>query len=252
MASPDFLDRLRRHQPDVGVVVAFGQIFPVELLSVPRLGLINLHASLLPRHRGAAPIQAAIAAGDEVTGVTTMLIEEGLDTGAVLAVRELEIGARETAGELSTRLATIGGDLVVSTLEGLASGAIQPVPQDDRRASYAPRLKRADGRLDWRWSAERLERLIRAYTPWPGTFTRLGEETIKVLAAELAAPLGSRTGGNAGEIGELVELTEEGLIVSCGEAGRLALMRVQRAGKRPVSGRQLASGMHLAVGDRFG
>ncbi len=244
-----FLDRIRALSPAVCVVVAFGQIFPRALLELPRLGCVNVHASLLPRHRGAAPIQAAIAAGDASSGVTTMLMEEGLDTGPVLMKRETAIAPDETAGTLSERLASMGGELLVETLERLEAGDLTPQPQDDGAATYARMLGRGDGRLDWEASAEALERLVRAYDPWPGTFTMYGEESVKILRASVAdvSPVAERA-----TPAEIVDVGREALFVRCGEQSVLALERVQRAGKRSVSGRELANGLRLAVGDRLG
>ena len=245
-AAP-FLERLEGLGPDVAVVVAFGQIFPRRLLELPRLGCVNLHASLLPRHRGAAPVQAAIAAGDERTGVTTMLMDEGLDTGPILQTRAAPIGPRDTAGDLAPRLARLGAPLVVGTVRALARGELEPVAQDDAQATYAPRLARDDGRIDWALPARRIERLVRAYTPWPETFTSLRDESVKVLAAAMAP-----SEDQAATAGELVAITGEALRVGCGDGRCLDLLRLQRPGRRAVSGAELANGLRLAVGERFG
>lgn len=245
--ASEFVDRLRALEPAVAVVVAFGQIFPRELLALPAHGCVNLHASLLPRHRGAAPVQAAIAAGDTVTGVTTMRMDEGLDTGPILLARELPIGPRERAGNLAERLAVAGGELLVETLRGLAAGEIEPVPQDEARATYARRLEKADGRIDWSLPAEAIERRLRAYDPWPGCFTLYDGERIKILQATVA----EETETSEATPGTIVDLDPEALVVACGEGSALALRRVQRAGRAEVSGRDLANGLRLGVGDRF-
>lgn len=245
--SVRFLARLRALEPEVCVVVAFGQILPEAVLTLPRLGCVNLHASLLPRHRGAAPIQAAIAAGDDTTGVTTMLIEPALDSGPILLRRELPIGARETAGELSRRLARLGAELLVETIGALRAGTVTPRRQADDRATYARRLRRDDGRIDWAQPAVVLERRVRAYDPWPGTFTTLDGEVVKVLEAGIG-----RREAPAAAAGEIVEIGPEAILVACGDGACLALHRVQRPGRRPVSARELANGMRLAVGERLG
>lgn len=245
--QPEFLDRVREVAPDLAIVVAFGQIFPPALLEIPRAGCVNLHASLLPRYRGAAPIQAAIDAGDRVTGVTTMLMDEGLDTGPELLSEELEIGRRETAGELAERLARLGAQLVIRTIAGLEEGAIEPRPQDDSRATYATMLEREDGRVDWSRSAEEIERRLRAYTPWPGCFTALRGEPVKILEAEVTESEVTPDG----EPGVWLGLEDEGLRVRCGGESGLILRRVQRSGKRPVSGRDFANGLRLEPGERF-
>lgn len=247
-SGAELIARLASLDPAVAVVVAFGQIFPAELLELPRLGCVNLHASLLPRHRGAAPIQAAIAAGDETTGVTTMRMDEGLDTGPILLQRETPIGPRERAGELAERLAVLGGELLVETLRALAAGAVEPRAQDDSRATYARRLKKADGRIDWSLSAVAIERQLRAYDPWPGCFTLYEGERLKLLAASVVE---TRDRQAEGEPGSVLEVGEAGLVVACGAASALALERVQRAGRQPVSGRELANGLRLAGGERF-
>lgn len=247
-SGAELFERLRSLEPAVAVVAAFGQIFPAELLVLPRLGCINVHASLLPRHRGAAPVQAAIAAGDATTGVTTMLMDEGLDTGPILLERETPIGPRESAGELAERLARLGGELLVETLRGLEAGEIEPVPQDDARATYARRLTKEDGRIDWMLPAEAIERRLRAYDPWPGCFTRYRGERVKVLAARVADA--SDADGETAP-GSVLGIGEDDLVVACGAGSALALERLQRAGRQPVSGRELANGLRLEPGDRF-
>jgi methionyl-tRNA formyltransferase len=179
-----FLATLAALRPEVAVVVAFGQIFPLALLQLPvPYGCINLHASLLPRWRGAAPIQAAIAAGDSVTGVTTMRMEAGLDAGPVLLQEEIAIGAEETAGELSARLAARGAALVLRTLDELAAGTLAAVAQREEEVTYAPRLTRESGRADWSLPAAALADRLRAFTPWPGVWSTLRGEAVKLVAA---------------------------------------------------------------------
>ncbi len=243
--DPAFLARLAELAPGIAVVVAFGQLFPRALLELPRLGCVNLHASLLPRWRGAAPIQAAIAAGDARTGVTTMKMEEGLDSGPMLATAELAIGPHETAGELSQRLAALGGPLVVDTLRGLAAGTLAARPQDESRVTVAPKIRKEKARTRWDLEAETLVGLIRAFQPWPGAELPFGEEWVKVLQASAAA---EHYGTAAGIV---VAIEKERVLVSTGGDSVLAIERAQRAGRGPVSGGDLARGLHLGVGDRL-
>jgi methionyl-tRNA formyltransferase len=244
--TEDFIQSLEKLDPWVVVVVAFGQILPPALLAVPRAGCVNLHASLLPKYRGAAPIQAAIAAGDAVTGVTTMLMTAGLDEGPLLLQREVRIGERETAPELARRLAVAGAELLITTLEELAAGDVEPRPQDDELATYAPRLGKDDGRLDWRLSAAEIFNRWRAFTPWPGLTTSLRGVDLKILdcrTAEHGAPIDPQPG-------TVVEVAPE-LVVACGRASALVLERVQRPGRRTVRGCDLVNGERLRVGELF-
>ena len=235
--NAQLLAALEAARPDAIAVVAFGRILPNEILRLPRLGCVNVHASLLPRHRGASPVQAAILAGDTETGVDTMRMEEGLDTGPVYLERRVRIGERETAGELSSRLASIGGELLVETLRGLAAGPLSARPQEGD-ASFCRPIRREDGAADWTCSAAELSRRLRAYTPWPGLHTFLGPERIKILEA-LPYP-----GGIAGEPGAL-RLEGGVLVVSAGEGTLLQLDRLQRAGKKPVTGAEFARSIAL-------
>jgi methionyl-tRNA formyltransferase len=205
---------------DAAVVAAYGLILPKAMLEAPRLGCINIHASLLPRWRGAAPIQAAILAGDAQTGITIMRMDEGLDTGPMLLRAAVPIGARTTTPELHDALATLGASLIVRALADLPEGEPQPA----EGATYAARLSREDGRLDFARDAPALNRQIRAFTPWPGTFARFGGETLKVLAAEPAAGEGAPGA-----------VLDPQFTVACG-AGALRLLRVQRPGRPAVAG----------------
>ncbi len=232
-----FLAALEAARPDAIAVVAFGRILPAEILRLPPLGCVNVHASLLPRHRGASPVQAAILAGDTETGVGTMRMEEGLDTGPVYLERRVRIGERETAGELSSRLASLGGELLVETLSGLAAGSLSARPQEGA-ASFCRPIRREDGAADWTLSAEELSRRLRAYTPWPGLHTFLGAERLKILDA---VPY---SGAIAGEPGVL-RLEGGVLLVSAGEGTVLQLDRLQRAGKKPVTGAEFARSIAL-------
>ncbi|MGB3565092.1 MAG: methionyl-tRNA formyltransferase [Thermoanaerobaculia bacterium] len=245
--EPDFIAALASLEPAVAIVVAFGQIFPRELLELPTHGCINLHASLLPRYRGAAPIQAAIAAGDKTTGVTTMRMEEGLDTGPILLQEETEIGPQETGGELSSRLSIQGAELVLETLDQLEAGRLDARAQTDEKASSAPRLKKADGEIDWSLSATHIFNRLRAFTPWPGVFSHLRGQPVKILWGEPVRPAADSTT----HVSELVGLVEGRLIVCCGEGTAFAIERLQRPGRKSVTARELDNGEHLEPGERF-
>ncbi len=223
---------------DAAVVVAYGLILPAGILSAPRLGCLNLHASLLPRWRGAAPIQRAIMAGDRETGATVMLMDEGLDTGPILLQEPVPIGPRTTAGELHDLLAARGAPLVLEALAGLAAGTLRPRPQPEEGATYAPKLERRETRLDWSRPAGELERLVRACAPAPGAWFLLDGERIRVLAAEVV-----RDGGVAPP-GTVVD---EALAVACRE-GLLRLLRVQRAGRRPLDAAAFLRGRPVPAG----
>ncbi len=230
---------------DAAVVAAYGLILPKAVLDAPRLGCINIHASLLPRWRGAAPIQRAILAGDSETGVTIMQVEPKLDSGPIILQGRVPITATTTAAELHDALAKAGAKLVVAALGGLADGSLTPRRQPDEGVTYAAKLSREEARLDWCRDAAELERQVRAFTPWPGAFTELpqggGGERLKVLAAELAAaPAGAEAGA----------LLDDRLTVACGR-GALRLLQVQRPGKRPMAAAEFLRGFPLAKGTRL-
>ncbi|HEY0514439.1 MAG TPA: methionyl-tRNA formyltransferase [Thermoanaerobaculia bacterium] len=263
---PELLEEMAALAPDLAVVVAFGQIFPPALLDLPRLGCVNLHASLLPRWRGASPIQAAVAAGDARTGVTTMRMDAGMDTGPILLAEVTEIGPAETAGELARRLAETGGQLMVRTLDLLESGGIEPRPQPADGVTYAPRLTRESGRVDWGLAAREIHDRLRAYTPWPGLTAELRGEPVKIVRAE---PLESRGGarprpggggdkplpyeeeaGTAESPGTILGLQDGLLAVACG-AGVLGLAELQRPGKRALRAADFVNGERLRAGESF-
>jgi len=251
-----FLAELAALRPQVAVVVAFGQIFPRALLELPAHGCINLHASLLPRWRGAAPIQAAIAAGDRRTGVTTMQMEAGLDAGPILLQEEVAIGAEETAGKLGARLAERGADLVVRTLAALEAGALAPVAQREADATYAPRLTRASGRADWTLAAPALFDRLRAYTPWPGLWATLREEPVKLVAArpldEAPPLLDAASPRRDAPPGTVLGLAGGRLAVACGGGTVLGLETLQRPGRRALDAAAFANGARLRAGERLG
>lgn len=233
LKEPEAMQNLSAWNPDLIVVAAFGQILRSEALDLPQYGCLNVHASLLPRWRGAAPIPAAILHGDELSGVTIMRIDPGLDTGPILSQRSTHIGPEETAGALSQRLAELGADLLLETIPGYLRGDILPQPQDDARSTYAPMLKKEDGLLDFNQSAEYLARQVRAYNPWPGSFTFWQGQRLKVLRAH-AEDLYSPGAGKASVQADFPSVgTGEGLLV---------LEEVQPAGKKAMPGEIFLNG----------
>ena len=229
---------------DGAAVVAYGLILPKAVIETPRLGCLNVHASLLPRWRGAAPIQRAILAGDGETGVTIMKIDEGLDTGPILLAEPVPITAETTAEALHDELAGLGARLMLEALDGLAAGTLTPVPQAEDGVTYAPKLTRGEGRLDWTRPAAELERQVRALNPWPGVWFEHAGDRIKVLSAE-AAEDGPDP---AGEPGALIgEVLGGALGVACG-SGVLRLKKVQRQGKEPRDGAAFLRGYEMTAG----
>ena len=239
-------DFLKRIAPDAVVIIAYGQIVPARLLTIPRLGWLNLHASLLPRYRGAAPIHWAIANGETVTGLTTMQIDAGMDTGPILQQRELEIGPAETAPELAARMSEIGANLVVESLLRFDRGEISPQPQDSQKASYAKILKKEDGRIDWALNAQQIYNRMRGFTPWPGTYTIFRGQTCNVWGQPGS---GSTTVSRIAS-GEIVHSADE-IYVGCGEGTYLQLESAQIEGRKRISAREFANGARLTPGERF-
>src|SRR5438034_2445568 len=229
-------EEIRGLAPDVIVVVAYSQILPREVLEIPRLACLNLHASLLPRWRGAAPIQAAIAAGDCETGITVMYVDEGLDTGDILSQRSVEILPNDTGGSLHDRLAQIAPEALLESLRLVAVGNAPRIAQDDARATYAPKLKREHGQIDWSESAEAIERKIRAYNPWPGAFMKVDRQSLKIFSASVVD-----LNGLPGE----VLRSDQDLVVGTGK-GALSLAEVQLEGKRRMTAAEFLRG-HRAV-----
>lgn len=245
--APEFQARLKELAPDLIAVVAFGQILPPEVLSLPPLGCINVHASLLPRLRGAAPIQRAILNGDKVTGVTTMYMAPELDSGDIILQEEEPIGEEDTAGTLGERLARRGAELLVATLKAVASGTAPRRRQDEGEATYAPPLTRADEVLNWEEPAPVLGRRVRALNPEPGAVTLVGGRPVKVWRAR-ALP-GTGDTGRPGEV--LAVKGNGGIVVACGE-GVLLVEEVQPAGKRTMPALAFASGYRVKEGDTWG
>jgi len=238
LKAPEAADAIAALAPDVMVVVAYGLLLPPAILALPRLGCLNVHASLLPRWRGAAPVARAIIAGDASTGVCIMRMEAGLDTGPVMLRRETAIAARETAGQLEERLAREGGSAIVDALDALAAGRADFEPQDGAQATYAAKLTKAEARLDWREPAEQLARRVRALNPRPVAETTLDGAQLRIHEAETAAA------GHGPVPGTIVGADAAGIAVMTG-AGTLRLLRVQLPGRRVVAAAELANARNL-------
>lgn len=237
---------LKRVTPDAVVIIAYGQIVPARLLTIPRLGWLNLHASLLPRYRGAAPIHWAIANGGTITGLTTMQIDAGMDTGPTLLRREIGIGPDETAPELAARMSTIGAELIADSLLRFDRGEISPAPQEEKSASYAPILKKEDGRIDWARPAQQIYNRMRGFTPWPGAYTTFRDQTCQLWGR----PETSGAAGTHIEPGRIVPSTKEVYIV-CGEGTCLRLEFIQVEGRKKISAREFANGARMGPAERF-
>lgn len=252
--------------PDAVVIIAYGQIVPARLIAVPRLGWINLHGSLLPKYRGAAPIHWAIARGETRTGLTTMQIDAGLDTGPTLLKHETEIAPDETAPQLYARLAEAGAPLMVETLRGLERGTITPIPQDNSQATLAPPLKKEDGKIDWSLPAQKIYNRIRGFQPWPGAFSTFRGKQCAIwgkpapgqsVAAGAAVGAGLRpaptTPTHAGaETPGTIRVRNREVDVACGEETALRLEFVQLEGRKRTTAREFANGARLVPGERFG
>jgi methionyl-tRNA formyltransferase len=268
LRSPEALDYFQRLAPDAIVIIAYGQIVPARLLDIPRLGWINLHASLLPKYRGAAPVNWAIVNGETRTGLTTMRIDAGLDTGPTLLRYETAIGPDETAPALSARLAEAGAPLVAETLRKLDRGEITPEPQDDLDATYAPPLKKEDGRIDWSLDAGKIYNRIRGLDPWPGAFTTFRGKNCHLWGKPVSQPIPAAAlsssslleapppGAPPATAAELpppgAVLTRAGdIFVVCGNHTLLRLEFVQLEGRNRVTAREFANGARLSPSDRF-
>jgi methionyl-tRNA formyltransferase len=246
--DPAAQQALRDLAPEVQVVVAYGQILPRAVIDIAPRGTINVHASLLPRYRGAAPIQWAIARGETETGVTTMMIDEGLDTGPLLLARSTPIGPEETAADLEPRLARLGAEVLLESLAGLQARTLAPKPQDPALATLAPILKKEDGRIDWTSPAAMIAARMRGFHPWPGATTSFGGAGLKVLRAQAA----ETQGDGSHEPGAIVSIGRDGVLVACGAGTRLQLLEVQPESRRPMPAAAWAAGARLAPGARLG
>jgi len=243
--APQVQELLQRLAPDCIVIIAYGQIIPAKLLPIPKLGWINLHASLLPKYRGAAPISWAIVNGETRTGLTTMRIDAGMDTGDMLLQREIAIGPKETAPELAAGMAETGAPLMSETLRGLAAGTIAPKTQNHEQASYAPILKKEDGCIEWKRPAPEIYNRMRGFQPWPGTYSSFRRQSCSLwgeLAPEEASDAAPGT----------ILLKKNELLVACGNATVLRLLAVKLEGRKQVSAAEFANGARLKSGERFG
>ena len=245
LRNTDMEANLRRLEPDIAVVVAYGKILPPNILAVPKLGCVNIHASILPKLRGAAPIQWAIARGHKETGVTLMQMDEGMDTGPILLQKKTIIRTDETAGELGGRLAQIGADLLREGLPRLDRGELPPIDQDSSQATYAPLLNKTDGLIDWSITAAMIADRVRGFSPWPGTYTtRAGRRLLVTRAQALEED-------NQTSPGTIVSAGTEGVQVTCG-SGKLNILTVKPEGKREMEISEFLSGYKVKVGEILG
>jgi methionyl-tRNA formyltransferase len=242
-SSQEFLKRVA---PDAVVIIAYGQIIPARLLEIPRLGWINVHGSLLPRYRGAAPIQWAIANGETVTGLTTMQIDAGMDTGPALLRREVAIGANESAPELAERLSAVGAEMIAESLLKFARAEISPVQQDSNGVSYAPILKKEDGRIDWNRPAQQIYNRMRGFTPWPGAYATFRGQTCNLWGRPATAKI-----AKSGTAPGLIVVLSKDIYVTCGEDSLLLLEIVQMEGRKKVSALEFANGARLRPQESF-
>jgi methionyl-tRNA formyltransferase len=251
--SPEVHELLQKLAPEVVVIIAYGQIIPARLLPIPKLGWINLHASLLPKYRGAAPINWAIVNGETKTGVTSMRIDAGMDTGEILLQEEMEIGGTETAPELTARMSELGAPLMAETLRALASGTLIPRAQDNALASSAPMMKKEDGRIDWARPAGEIFNRIRGFAPWPGAYTSFRGQTCHISGEPASKELSEQNAqtGKPGVPGSLVVNKREVTVV-CGGTTYLRLDRVKQEGRKQVSAAEFVNGAHLLTGEHFG
>jgi len=241
--TPEVFHRLKELGPDLLAVVAFGAILPPDLLQLPRIGPLNVHPSLLPAYRGPAPINWAILNGETETGVTTMFMDRGMDTGPLLLSRRTAIAPEETAGQLHDRLARLGADLLLETIAGLKAGTVTPKPQPPAGATLAPFLKKADGLMDWTGSAEELARQVRGLDPWPGAYTTFKGKNLKLF--------GARPGPGRGRPGQILTV-DQGLLHVAAGRGSLALAELQLEGKKRLSALEFWRGQRLSQADFFG
>jgi methionyl-tRNA formyltransferase len=234
-----FISQLRGLQPDLIVVVAYGQILPQAVLDLPKCGCVNVHTSLLPKYRGAAPIQWAIANGETETGVTIMKMDAGLDTGPVLSQARAPVLPEDNSQTLHDKLAQLGAELLVKTIPDFVAEKIQPEPQNNSEATYAAKIKKEDGRINWNLSAQEILNRLRAFTPWPGAFTFLNGELLKIWKMEIV--------GQSGNAGETVLADKNGILVACGK-NALRILELQPEGKRRMSAQEFLAGHSLKPG----
>jgi methionyl-tRNA formyltransferase len=243
--APEAQELLQTLAPEAIVIIAYGQIIPARLLPIPRHGWINLHASLLPKYRGAAPINWAIVNGETRSGLTTMRIDAGMDTGDTLLQEEMEIGSKETAPELMARMAEAGAPLMARTLRGLAAGTLHAKPQDSAHATLAPLLKKDDGRIDWNHPAHEIFNRMRGFAPWPGAYTAFRAQTCHLWGEPVSNEQGDATPGT-------ILKHKDALLVTCGHATVLRVLTVKAEGRKQVPALEFANGARLTSGEHFG
>jgi methionyl-tRNA formyltransferase len=240
--EPEFIATLRGLDPEAIVVAAYGQILPKDILAMPRFGCINIHASLLPSYRGAAPVNWAIMRGEKETGVTIMQMDEGMDTGAILMKESIPIDPGDTAGTLTGKLSALGARLITSAMPLIAEGKLVPEPQDSSQATLAPLLKKEDGLIDWKLPAEEIHNRVRGLTPWPGAYGNLDGKLIKIAGSEVAA--------GSGEPGKLYQEDDNTLTVGTG-SGRLRILAIQPEGKKSMTAAEFLRGHRGVAGKKF-
>jgi len=239
--NAESIEILKSLEPDVMVTAAYGQILSQKVLDIPKMGCVNVHGSLLPLYRGAAPIQWAVINGEKHTGITTMLTERGLDCGDILLQESVEISENETAGELFDHLAELGGDVLVRTLHGLEGGSIIPKPQDNEKATHFPMLNKSDGKINWEKSALQVHNLVRGVNPWPGAYAYYDDNLVKIWRTELAS--------GSGKSGEILKSDDE-LIVACGDDA-LKITELQVPGKKRMTAESFLRGYKMSTGKIF-
>jgi methionyl-tRNA formyltransferase len=237
--NTEFINQLKKYEPDLIIVVAYGLLLPQEILSIPKFGVINVHASLLPKYRGASPIQTAILNGDKETGVTIMLLDDKMDHGALLAQKTITLTDNDNFTSLHDKLAQLGADLLIDTLPKYLNNELKPIPQDESKATYCQLIKKEDGKIDWNKPAEDIERQVRAFTPWPGAFTDWNGKQVKFIKSKVIELQNHKEG-------EIFKIND-GFAVACGQ-GALEIIELQLAGKKPMSAKEFLNGYNKIIG----
>jgi methionyl-tRNA formyltransferase len=248
LKDPALVEQLTALQPDLGVVAAYGRIIPDALLSLPRLGMINVHASILPKYRGAAPVHRAVIAGDSETGVTIMRLVTELDAGPTFAMRRRPIGEDETSAQVEQSLAILGADLLLEVVDEIAAGRALETPQDQGQATLAPKLTKSEGRIDWGLPARTIHNLVRGLQPWPLAAARLGSERVLLHRTRLLSSVPSSQVGGPGDI---VAATADGITVTCGDGVAVQILQLQPEGGRVLTAREYLAGRRILPGTRF-
>ena len=246
--DPEFLERIKTLRPDLGVVAAYGRIIPDALLNAPRHGMINVHASILPKYRGAAPVHRAVIAGETETGVTIMRLVTELDAGPTFATRRRAIGEDETSTEVEQALAVFGADLLLEVVEAIAEGRAFETPQDDSHATFAPKLTKAEGRIDWRLPAQTIHNAVRGLQPWPLAAARLGDERVLIHRTRRMPPTAP---AHPPQPGSIIVADASGIMVACGDGLPLQILQLQPEGSRAMSAREYLAGHKIPAGARF-